>query len=309
MDFNHLMERGKKPPLIRSNTGNLGPSKRHQILHTSPSLSLPFHLHLHRNCEDTSRSKATAASSDVETNNYEYQPNQHSASLPTSRKVSLHHEVPERKISVPRNKPTVSSAGREELSCAITTLQTSSRKQIQRLDATYSSVLQKLRELSGLAARLQELGEVAKSTVQEFGAADARCRSEFGSQIRGIERFKDELGNIESLRKRLAAQKERVRGYHVRLDKVQERIDRHKEMEMIWRRRASRRLRLLWGFISILVILWLLATAGNDSETPLQDDRLRALPELAMPTPELARELLDISLVAPMLSDEALNEL
>jgi len=105
------MERGKKPPLTRSNTGNLGSSKRHQILHTSPSLSLPFHLH--RTHEDTSRSKATAASPDVETYNYEYQANQHSTSLPTSRKGSLHHEMIERKISVPRNKPTFSSTGRE----------------------------------------------------------------------------------------------------------------------------------------------------------------------------------------------------
>ncbi|RPB02337.1 hypothetical protein L873DRAFT_1673453 [Choiromyces venosus 120613-1] len=302
------MERGKKPPLIRSNTGNLGSSKRHQILHTSPSLSLPFHLH--RNHEDGSRSKVTAASPDTETYNYEYQANQHSASLPTSRKGSLHPEMPERKISVPRNKPTVSSTGREELSCAITTLQTSSQKQMHRLDATYSSVLQKLHELSGLAARLQELGEVAKSTVQEFDAADVRCRSEFRSQIRGIERFKDELGNIELLRERLIAQKERVRDYHERLDKIQEKIDRHKEMEMVWRRRASRRLRLLWGFISILVILWLLATAGNDSDIPpLQDDLLPVPPPLAIPTPKHARELLDISIVAPMLSDEALNEL
>ena len=110
---------------------------------------------------------------------------------------------------------------------------------MQRLDATYSSVLQKLHELSGLAARLQGLGEIAKSTVQEFDAADARCRSEFRSQIRGIERFNDELGNIELLRERLVAQKERVREYHERLDKVQERIDRHKEMEVVWRRRAS----------------------------------------------------------------------
>ncbi|CUS08633.1 unnamed protein product [Tuber aestivum] len=307
MDFNHLKERGKKPPLIRSNTGNLGSSKRHQILQKSPSLSLPFHLH--RNHEDTSRSKVMPTSPGVETYNHEYQPNQHSVSLPSSRKGSLHHEIPERKISVPRNKPTVSSTGREELSCAITTLQTSSQKQMRRLDATYSSVLQKLRELSSLATRLQEIGEVAKSAVQEFNAADARYQREFKSQIRGIERFKDELGNIESLRKRLAAQKERVRGYHERLDKVQERVDRHKEMEVVWRRRASRRLRLLWGFISILVILWLLATASNDSDAPLPDDRPRVLPQLAMPTPELARELLDISIVAPMLSDEALNEL
>ncbi|KAG0642686.1 hypothetical protein HOY80DRAFT_949496 [Tuber brumale] len=307
MDFNHLIERGKKPPLMRSNTGNLGSSKRHQILHTSPSLSLPFHLH--RSHEDTSRPKATAASQDVEMYNYEYQANQHSASLPASRKGSLHHEIPERKISVPRNKPTVSSTGQEELSCAIATLQTSSQKQVQRLDSTYSSVLQKLHELSGLAARLQELGEVAKSTVQEFDTADVRCQSEFRSQIRVIERFKDERGNIELLRERLVAQKERVREYHERLDKVQERIDRHKEMEMVWRKRASRRLRLLWGFISILVILWLLATASNDSETPPQDDPLQAPPQLAIPTPELARELLDISIVAPMLSDEALNEL
>lgn len=110
---------------------------------------------------------------------------------------------------------------------------------MQRLDTTYSSVLQKLHELSGLAARLQELGEIAKSTVQGFDAADVRCRSEFRSQIRGIERFSDELGNIELLRERLVAQKERVREYHERLDKVQERIDRHKEMEVVWRRRAS----------------------------------------------------------------------
>jgi len=68
------------------------------------------------------------------------------------------------------------------------------------------------------------------------------------------------------------------------------------------------RLRLLWGFISILVILWLLATASSDPET-LQNDPLRAPPQLTIPTPELAKELLDISIVAPMLSDEALNEL
>lgn len=43
------------------------------------------------------------------------------------------------------------------------------------------------------------------------------------------------------------------------------------------------RLRLLWGFISVLVILWLLATASNDGPsgfTDLRVDHSSSLPTI-----------------------------
>ena len=113
---------------------------------------------------------------------------------------------------------------------------------MHRLDATYSAVLQKLHTLSALSSRLRDLGELAKSTVQEFEAADTNCRSDFAAQIHGIERFRDELDPIQVLKDRLMVQKRRVKDYHERLDRVQERIDRHREMEIIWRQRASRKI-------------------------------------------------------------------
>jgi hypothetical protein len=87
---------------------------------------------------------------------------------------------------------------------------------------------------------LYDLGELAKSTVHNFDAADTRCRNDFTAQIRGIERFRDESGSIQALRERLMAQKAKVKNYHERLDKVQEKIQKHKELEIIWRQRASR---------------------------------------------------------------------
>lgn len=113
---------------------------------------------------------------------------------------------------------------------------------MRRLDATHSATLRRLHDISAVSSRLRILGELAKSTVQEFEVADIRCQSDFAAQIRGLERFRDEQGSIQALKDCLIVQKRRVKDYHERLSKVQEKIDRHKEMEITWRQRTSRKI-------------------------------------------------------------------
>lgn len=91
-----------------------------------------------------------------------------------------------------------------------------------------------------MGQQLKALGKAAEQVLREFDTGDMSTRKEYAAQIKGIERFQEELVSIQKLQERLGAEKRKVQSYRERLERVQERIDRQKEMEMVWRQRASR---------------------------------------------------------------------
>lgn len=109
-----------------------------------------------------------------------------------------------------------------------------------RLTHTYSSVTKRLDDIRIMGQHLQALGKAAEEVLQEFDIGDVSTRREYTAQIKGIERFQEELVSIQKLQERLGSEKQKVQAYRERLERVQERIDKQKEMEIVWRQRASR---------------------------------------------------------------------
>jgi DNA repair exonuclease SbcCD ATPase subunit len=100
------------------------------------------------------------------------------------------------------------------------------------VDACTGGVNGKLDELRELHARIGDLCNSAKELLQGFGNEDARFRAEFKTQIESLERFKGEMAIISALRDRLKVEQEKVEDYERRIDKVQAKIEKQKEMEV-----------------------------------------------------------------------------
>jgi len=106
-----------------------------------------------------------------------------------------------------------------------------SEQQRKRVDACTGGVSGKLDELRELHARIGDLCNSAKELHQSFGNEDARFRADFKVQIESLERFKGEIVFINALRDRLKVEQEKVEDYERRIDKVQAKIEKQKEME------------------------------------------------------------------------------
>jgi len=143
-------------------------------------------------------------------------------------------------------------------------MQTSSVDHHNQAGAYADGIKDKLDELRQLNARMADLCNSAQQHLQSLGNEDGQFRAEMKLQVEMLERFKSETALIEGLRDRLRVEQEKVRDYERRIERVQSRVDAQKDKESSWRKRASWRMRLLWGFIAVLVILWLLATPGGD---------------------------------------------
>lgn len=91
-----------------------------------------------------------------------------------------------------------------------------------------------------MSEQLKNLGSAAEDVLREFDDGDMSCRKEFAAQIKGIERFQEELVSIQKLQERLGAEKMKVQAYRKRLENVQGKIDKQQEMELVWKQRASR---------------------------------------------------------------------
>ena len=132
-----------------------------------------------------------------------------------------------------------------------------------------------------------------------FTEGQEKFELEFGEQIKRLGVLQDEIAPIRVLQRRLDLQRRAVELYKTRLDAVEDRISRQKEMEIDWRQKDSRMLhlrcngvpsifrgaddvcvvdmlRIILGVLSVLAILWVLATptqgyylgSGDTDENP-----------------------------------------
>ncbi|KAF8426296.1 hypothetical protein EV426DRAFT_530797 [Tirmania nivea] len=151
-----------------------------------------------------------------------------------------------------------------EISHSIQHLEVSAGQQIIQMSDTYDCVIGKLEELQALTTRFAELQKLTAELVDKFTANEERVVMDMGRQIQSLGTYQEEVDTIKKLQERLDFQRKEVEDYKSRLEMVEDKISRQKELEVVWRQRASRRLRILWGIISVLVIVWLLATSTHD---------------------------------------------
>ncbi|KAI5808153.1 hypothetical protein DFH27DRAFT_544677 [Peziza echinospora] len=185
--------------------------------------------------------------------------------LVTTSQIS--QEVPEGEVCLTEDKPA------RELSNSIQRLSTASEFQTNQLAATYDTLTEKIEELQAIVSQFSELQKSSLELNDRFDDNDEKFQIEIKSQIRHLGEYEEELRAVRTLQKRLDFQRTTVELYKGKLEIVQQKIGKQKQMDVVWRQRASRRLRLLWGFMAVLVIIWLLATSNQDT-TSLGDGDL-----------------------------------
>ncbi|KAF8476921.1 hypothetical protein BDZ91DRAFT_708359 [Kalaharituber pfeilii] len=159
----------------------------------------------------------------------------------------------------------------EEISNSIKYLTLSAGHQINQLAESYDAVVGRLQELEAVITRFTELQKSTAELIDTFTANEEKFQVDIKAQIKSLGAYQDEIAAIRVLQGRLDLQRRAVEMYKSRLEQVESKIGRQKELEIVWRQRASRRLRILWGIISVLVILWLLATSTHDSYQGMED--------------------------------------
>ncbi|KAA8896289.1 hypothetical protein FN846DRAFT_783832 [Sphaerosporella brunnea] len=151
-----------------------------------------------------------------------------------------------------------------------TAMRTMGQQQHSQRETCTGALQVKLDELQELNAKMEGLCSSAKELLESFGSEDTSFRTEFKSQLESLERFKDERMSIDAMRERLHVEQRKVEDFERRIERVQSKVERQKEKEA-GKKRVSWRVRFLWGFLAMLVILWLLATAGSDGDYMLDN--------------------------------------
>lgn len=129
-----------------------------------------------------------------------------------------------------------------ELSHSIQQITTSTGQQITKLSDTYETITQKLEELQALITRFAETQKLSDEVVHAFAEGQEKFGLEFGKQIEGLGELQVEVDSIRVLQRRLDLQRGAAELYKARLEAVEERISKQKELEMDWRQRDSRML-------------------------------------------------------------------
>ena len=80
--------------------------------------------------------------------------------------------------------------------------------------------------------------------VDAFAEDQEKFGLEFGGKIKSLGALQDEVASIRVLQRRLDLQRRAVELYKARLEAVEDRISKQKELEMDWRQRDSRMLQL-----------------------------------------------------------------
>ncbi|KAF8251981.1 hypothetical protein K440DRAFT_636637 [Wilcoxina mikolae CBS 423.85] len=137
-------------------------------------------------------------------------------------------------------------------------------RQLQALLSSRSYSLEtKLVDLIEQQIHFQIVFNSAKQHLQSVENHSARFRSEFKSRIEILERCHNELVPIETLGDRLQAAKETIDDYNTRIQRVQIKTKRNQKTESE-KERITWKARLFSGITAILIIIWLLETAGSD---------------------------------------------
>jgi len=127
-----------------------------------------------------------------------------------------------------------------EISHSIQRLEMSVGQQIMQLSDIYDCAVGKLEELHTITSRFAELQKLTVEMIDNFTANEERVVADMGGQIQSLGAYKEEVATIRMLQKRLNLQRKAVESYKSRLEAVEDKISRQKELEVVWRQRASR---------------------------------------------------------------------
>ncbi|KAL1960680.1 hypothetical protein VTO42DRAFT_6510 [Malbranchea cinnamomea] len=138
----------------------------------------------------------------------------------------------------------------------LSTLATLSTNYTRRLDAAYYNLLETTANLRSAISSFKNLTNLASDLHSEFAEESSKLEREHGEQIAGFQGFQSQIHRLQCLEERMQKGKERARMLDERLERVREKIEAWDRRELEWQARVTRRLRIMWGVMAMLAVLF-----------------------------------------------------
>ncbi|KAH0545086.1 hypothetical protein FGG08_000857 [Glutinoglossum americanum] len=147
---------------------------------------------------------------------------------------------------------------KEELRASIAALTKHSSNTTSILDDTYYLLLEKAAALSSAIAQLRDIASLTARLHQDFQSEAEALERDLKSRIDMFNSgFESEQKIIEGLEGRVRGQRVKAAKLGERLEEVRRRVKGWERTEGEWQAKTSRRLRILWGALSSIALLFL----------------------------------------------------
>lgn len=145
---------------------------------------------------------------------------------------------------------------------SLVSLATFSSTTNRRLDEAYYTVLQKLTALQNTILALKELSEASAATSAGFSAEAQSVLAEAQSQLDALGDFSEQQDRVQALQDRVHGGRERIAALSERVDVVRRRVEKWERADREWQGRTRRKLKIVWGVVLGLGLLFLLLYWG-----------------------------------------------
>jgi hypothetical protein len=156
----------------------------------------------------------------------------------------------------------------------------------RRLDYTYYNLLERMSALNSTIHTFQELVDSSTTLHDNFQRDHAHLEQDTQRQLGEFQHFEPQRLRIEALEKRMKAGRSRMETLGGRLDVVRREIEGWERREGEWQARVSRRLRMLLGVVSSVIVVLAVAFAVQSwsSSTDELSERVERLSRDAVDT-------------------------
>jgi chromosome segregation ATPase len=171
--------------------------------------------------------------------------------MPSSRKRSS-AQVPEEELRQEKIKAASRASG---LKKSLVELNDFSNATMRRLDDSYYSVLEKVGMLQNTILAMKELAGMATETDRQFKQESEDLVKDISGQLDALGGFEEQAERIETLTRRIHNGRDKVKALGERVEAVREKIERWETADREWQERTRRRLKAIWVFTSVLVLV------------------------------------------------------
>ncbi|KAF2498919.1 hypothetical protein BU16DRAFT_482081 [Lophium mytilinum] len=159
----------------------------------------------------------------------------------------------------------------DEIRAQLQTLSEYSLNSTRRTDDTYYSILEKIAVLRSTIGELQELSNLTKELHEDFQNDADELEEEIIGQMDGYHEFEPQEQQMDVLEERVKAGREKARALNARLDDARKRVDIRERLEQEWEVKINRRLRILWGILGTIALIFVLLVLVHQFRLPPKD--------------------------------------
>ncbi|KAI1118943.1 hypothetical protein F5Y14DRAFT_398239 [Nemania sp. NC0429] len=199
--------------------------------------------------------------------------------LPNAKETGTNlQQSPHDHIAREQKQKQKAMAATASLQKSLVELDTFSNATIARLDETYSSVLDRLSSLQSTIVSMKELAAVSQELTESFTSESQTLISDIESQLSAYDQSADQKKRIQDLQARIRAGRDKVQALSKRVDVVRGRVESWEKADKEWQERTRRRLKVIWIFISVLLLILVFLFVGAQYALPSADINKRTEP-------------------------------